>query len=429
MLTSILLASCLIAADPTAKVAKSEVDNLVLKLNDDHADVRAKAETQLIKLGPSALDVLPKPESQTDAAPRDALRRVFKALLAARAEAGVSASTVTLHGRLKLSQVLAEIQKQTGNNITAPPQPAGVPAVDPEVKVEFDKTPFWTALDDVLDQVALSVYPYGQPGALQLVPRGPHDLPRVGRASIVGPLRIDAVRVTTGRNLRATTPSTLQVSLEVAWEPRLQPIAVKQRMADTKAVDSTGAALAAESPETEPEAPLPRQGSSALEMVVPLTMPASGAKEITSLKGTLRIMMLGKVETFSFDKLLKGKQQAKIAAATVAITDFRKNGDAWEVGVQLQYDDAGDALESHRNWALENKAYLKDSNGTPIDRDSMETTSRSTNAKGIVDKLGVAYVFALDKDKSPEKMTFIYETPGLIATKEFAFELKGIKLP
>jgi hypothetical protein len=152
-------------------------------------------------------------------------------------------------------------------------------------------------------------------------------------------------------------------------------------------------------------------------------MPAAGAKEITSLKGTLRVMMLGKVETFSFDKLLKGKQQAKIAAATVALTDFRKNGDAWEVSVQLQYDDAGDALESHRNWALQNKAYLKGADGKPIEPDSMETTMRTPK------ELGMGYIFALDKDKSPEKMTFVYETPGLVSTKDFSFELKGIKLP
>ncbi len=71
MLSSLLIAGCLIAADPAASgVLKSEVENLVLKLNDDHADVRTKAEAQLIKLGPSALDVLPSPELQADAAPR-----------------------------------------------------------------------------------------------------------------------------------------------------------------------------------------------------------------------------------------------------------------------------------------------------------------------------------------------------------------------
>jgi hypothetical protein len=429
MLHSLLLVSCLIAAEPSNGALKSEVRTLTTKLDDESADERRKAEEELIKLGPSIIDLLPAPESQSAEGVKQALLRVRKKLQDELAQASIAGSTVTLHGSLKLSQVLAEIKKQSGNNISAPPQPAGIPAIDPEIKVDFNKTPFWNALDDVLDQTGLSIYPYGQPGILQLVPRGPNDLPRAGRASIVGPLRIEAVRVIAQRGLRTSTPSSLRVSLEVAWEPRLQPIAIKQKMADVKVVDSTGAALPVDNPESEPEAPLPRSGSSALEAVVSLGMPAAGAKEITSLKGTLRVMMLGKVDAFSFGNLLKGKQQAKIAAATVAITDFRKNGDAWEVGVQLQYEDAGDALESHRNWALQNKAYLKGPDGKSIEPDGMETTSRTTNKNGVVDALGVAYVFSLDKDQSPEKMTFVYETPGLIATKDFVYELKGIKLP
>ncbi len=423
MLSSLLLASCLIAAEPAGGTPlKTEVQNLVTQLDDEHADVRTKAETQLVKLGPAILDSLPAPDSQTSEAAKQALRRVIQKLQDAQAQASVAGSTVTLHGRVKLSQALAEIQKQTGNTIAAPPQPAGVPAVDPEIKADFDKTPFWTALDQVLDQVQLSIYPYGQPGALQLVPRGPHDLPRVGRAVVVGPLRIEPTRVNAVRDLRSTTPSVLLVTQEVAWEPRLQPIAVKQRMAALKAADSTGAAVAVDDPQAEKEA-LPRPGSSALEMDVALAMPAAGVKEIAALKGSLRVMMLGKVEAFSFDNLLKGKQQKRIAAATVAIGEVRKNGDAWEVNVQLHYDEAGDALESHRNWALANKAYLNGNDGKPIEPDSMETTMRTPK------ELGVGYIFALDKNQSPEKMSFVYETPGLIVTKDFAFELKGIKLP
>jgi hypothetical protein len=421
MLSSILLVGCLIAAQPADGAApKNEVQSLILKLDDEHADVRTKAEAQLIELGPAILDLLPAPESQSSEAARQALRRIRKTLQDAEARAGVEGSTVTLRGRLKLSQALAEIQKQTGNNIAAPPQPAGVPAVDPEVRVDFAKTPFWAALDQVLDQAGLSIYPYGQPSALQLVPRGPHDLPRVGRAVIVGPLRIEPVRVKALRDLRSTAASVLQVTLEVAWEPRLRPIAIKQPMAAVKAIDSSGAAVAADDPQAAPEA-LPRPGSSAVEMDVALAMPAPGVRELASLKGSLHMMLLGRNETFSFDKLLKAKQQKRIAAATVAIADVRKNGDAWEVNVQLRYDEAGDALESHRNWALQNKAYLKGPDGKSIEPDSMETTLRTTN------ELGVGYAFVLDKP--PEKMTFVYETPGVIVTKDFVFTLKEIKLP
>jgi hypothetical protein len=418
--------TCLIAAQPASgTVSKAEVENLVHLLDADKSKVRKAAKDHLIEMGPAVLDLLPSPESQTSEETKQALIDIRRALQSAQAQAGVEASMVTLHGRLKLSQVLAEFQKQTGNNIAPPPQPAGVPPVDPEIKVDFAKTPFWTALDQVLDQVQLSIYPYGQGEALQLVPRGPRDLPRVGRATVVGPLRIEPIRVHALRDLRSTTPAVLQVTLEVAWEPRLRPISIRQPMAAVKAVDSAGAAVVADDLQAAPEA-LPRPGCSAVEMDVALAMPAPGVREFASLKGSLHIMLLGRTESFSFGDLLKGnpqkgKQEKRIAAATVELADVRKNGDAWEFNVRLRYDDAGDALESHRNWALQNKVYLKDPAGKQIEPDSMETTLRTPK------EIGVGYVFALNE--SPEKMTFVYETAGLIATKDFAFELKGIKLP
>jgi hypothetical protein len=275
-------------------------------------------------------------------------------------------------------------------------------------------------LDSVLDQAQLSIYPYGQPGALQIVPRGPNDLPRTGRTTIRGPMRIEPVSVLARRELRSSSPPALQISLEVAWEPRLQPIAVKQRMADLKVRDSSGGSVAAEDPQAEKEA-FPRLGSSALEMDIALAMPARPLKEISSLKGSLRAMVLGKVETFKFENLLKGKQEKRIASATVALDEVRKNGDTWEVFVRLHYDDAGDALESHRNWALQNEAHLEDAHGKKIEPDSMETTLRSKN------EIGVGYVFAMPD--LPKNLAFVYKTPGMVVTKDFPYEVRGIRMP
>jgi hypothetical protein len=272
----------------------------------------------------------------------------------------------------------------------------------------------------------LSIYPYGQPGALQIVSRGPNDLPRTGRAAIQGPLRIEPVSVTAKRELRSSSPPALQVSLEVAWEPRLQPISIKQRMAELKVLDPSGGGVAADNPEAEKEA-FPRLGSSAVELDIALAMPAGAPatpgplKEIASLSGALRAMLLGKVETFKFENLLKGKQEKRIAAATVTLDEVRKNGDSWEVFVRLRFDDAGDALESHRNWVLQNAAHLEDAKGAAIEPDSMETTLRTKN------EIGVGYVFAMAD--FPKDLAFVYKTPGMILTKDFPFEVRGIKMP
>jgi hypothetical protein len=421
MLTPLLLIGCLFAGEPVGDSAtNTEVLKLVRNLDADTQDERRAAENRLIELGPAILDLLPSPDSQPNDNLKNALVRIRQQLQKTKADKSIEASTVTLHGKLKVSKALAEIQKQTGNSIADLPRTAAASIPDPEITVQFDRTPFWTALDFVLDRAQLSIYPYGQAGALQIVPRGPNDLPRTGRAAVQGPMRIEPVSVTAKRELRSSTAPALQIALEAAWEPRLQPIAIKQRMADIKVQDPTGGSLSADNPEAEKEA-FPRVGSSAVELDIALAMPRQPLKEIALMKGNLRAMMLGKVETFRFSDLLKGKQEKRIAAATVMLDEVRKNGDSWEIFVRIRFDDAGDALESHRNWILQNEAYLDDAGGKPIQPDTMETTLRTKN------EIGIGYVFALAE--FPKNLAFVYRTPVMIVTKDYSYELRGVKMP
>src|SRR5271157_6656003 len=230
MLAPFVVIGCLLASEPANDAAlRTEVLKLVHKLDADTEKERKEAENRLLELGPAVLELLPSPESQPNDNPAIVIRRIRRQLQETLAAKSLEASTVTLQGRLKISKVLAEIQRQTGNTIADLPRAAGAAIPDPEIDVRFDKTPFWTALDAVLDQAQLSVYPYGQPHALKVVPRGPNDLPRTGRATIQGPMRIEPVSVLAKRELRSSSTPALQVSLEVAWEPRLKPIAIKQR--------------------------------------------------------------------------------------------------------------------------------------------------------------------------------------------------------
>jgi hypothetical protein len=111
----------------------------------------------------------------------------------------------------------------------------------------------------------------------------------------------------------------------------------------------------------------------------------------------------------------------RIAAAKVTLEEVRKNGDTWELAVHVGFDDAGDALDSHRNWILQNPAYLEGPDGKPIPYDSMETTERDKNG------IGLSYQFALKE--LPASGAFVYKTPAMIVTKDFGYELKDIRLP
>ena len=116
------------------------------------------------------------------------------------AESATRASLITLHSpAMPLSKVLAALQEQSGNRIIDTRRRPGATLPDPELKVDFDRTPFWQALDEVLDQAELSVYPFGQQHALCIVPRSPGQLPRKGRASYSGPFRFEPIRLFAGR--------------------------------------------------------------------------------------------------------------------------------------------------------------------------------------------------------------------------------------
>jgi hypothetical protein len=423
MFSVMLMAGWVVAAQP-AKTENAElqtqVNRLVRQLDANEKAKRDAAEEALIKFGPAILDLLPTRYRSEEEKQR--VGRIRQKLQNIVGDDFAKASLVTLSAeKMPLSKILAAIQRQTGNTITDGRKAAGGPIPDPELTVAFHKTPFWKALDTVLDQAGLTVYPFVD-NAIQIMPLAPQQLPRVGQAAYSGPFRLEPVRIVARRELRTRLDPVLMLTLQVAWEPRLKPIGLKQRRADVKAVDDTGKVLAIDDPEAETEALLPR-GATAVDLTVPLGLPARPAKEIASLAGSVQAMIPGKTEEFKFTDLIKAKEvQRRIAGATVTLEQVRKTEDKlWEVNIRVQFDDAGKSLESHRAWITQNEAYLEGPDGKPITPDSSETTQRSK------DGIGMGYVFALEKP--PEGMTFVYKTPGTIITRSFPYELKNIPLP
>jgi hypothetical protein len=87
----------------------------------------------------------------------------------------------------------------------------------------------------------------------------------------------------------------------------------------------------------------------------------------------------------------------------------------------VRFDDAGDALASHRQWIFSNEAYLEGPDGKPIAYDTFDTTAQSQN------ELGVAYLFRTGRPLG--ELTFVYKTPGTIVTRAFDYEMKNLELP
>ena len=220
----------------------------------------------------------------------------------------------------------------------------------------------------------------------------------------------------------------LVVTLEAAWEPRLRVISLVQRMADVCAIDDRGHPLPVADRQAQREVPVDGEAT-AVKLDLPLQLPSRRVQQIASLKGKLLATIPGRIETFRFSNLADAKNvQQRIAGVTVTLEQVRKSsprplgeGTAWEVRITVRFDDAGDALASHRQWIFNNPAYLEGPDGKPIAYDTFETTAQGKN------ELGLAYLFRTDRPLTD--LTFVYKTPGTIVTRGFDYELKDIKLP
>jgi hypothetical protein len=433
MIHCLLLVTSLLAGQvekPTGDELKSDVRRLVRQLDAAQLAQRDAAEAELLKRGPAILDLLPPAGDRQSAEVRQRLDRVRQRLQQQAADASVRPSTITLRAdAMPLANVLKELQRQSGNAIVdrrGKLGDGGEDAPDSPLKVNFNKTFFWQALDQLADEHGLLIYPFEE-GAKIAVRTLPNKQPfitrplRAANACYSGPFRFEPVSVVARRELQPLPHGSLSVSVETAWEPRLRIIGLMQRMADVKAVDDKGNSLPVADAEAQLEIPT-GPDAAAVKLDIPLQLPSRDVRRIASLKGKLLAMIPGKTETFRFDKMAKAKNvEKRVAGVTVILEQVTKNNDVWEVRMTVRFDDAGDALASHRTWIFNNEAYLEGPGGKRIDRENFETTAQEKN------EVGIAYLFSTDQPL--DKLTFVYKTPGTIVNSGFDYELKNIELP
>jgi hypothetical protein len=327
---------------------------------------------------------------------------------------------VTLRGAMPLEKVFAALQEQTGNRFDT--SRLGGPVLKQEVAVDYQKTPFWEAMDRLLSQAKLTFYPYGEKRSVELLPQsGPRQPRPNGQVSYAGPFRFEAVSVLAQRDLRSPENRSLRLEIELAWEPRLAPINFRQRLTDVKAVDDRGHPLATESREAALEIPVER-GPIAKRFSLPLALPARDVRTIASLRGTLQALVPSQMETFRFDQLPAAKDVVKRAArVTVVLEGAGKSDKSVDVRVLVRFDQAGEALASHRTWIFNNPAYLQRPGGKPITPESAMPTRQTDN------ELGIAYEFRVDGPL--EDYVFVYQTPGMILSTPLEYEFRDIPLP
>jgi hypothetical protein len=411
------------AADPPSAEVVAE---LVAQLDAPQKAARDEAEKKLIALGPAVVDRLPKLGPDASAEVETRLSRVRMAHYRARAEASVSATTVTLAVKdAPLENLLADIEKQTKNHLVDFRERFGQEAKPITITLDAGKQPFWKTIDALTAQAGMEVYHFSGEDGLAFV-AAPHAAAPakdsvVKAVSYSDAFRIEAKRVTAIRSPASAEPGELRVELEVAWEPRLKPLFLTSRMSKVEARDDQGATI--EPGNAELAAEIPPQGKSCrAEVVLPFIAPPRASQSIKTLKGTFEVLIPAEHHTFRFAKLDdSGKQEQKAAAVTVSIEEPRKNGDLVQIALTLKYDNPANALESHRAWFYKNPCYLLAADGTKTPPGTIELTRQSD------DSLSLNLLFAPEEDWS--KQTLIYQAPADIVSLPVTYQFSDLPLP
>lgn len=410
---------------------RTQIVRLVTQLDSARADERDAAEKSLLELAGTTtedidrfLEFLPQDSDQMPLAVRDRLANIRRAVEDRMAKTAVAATKVTLSAvNMPLAEVFAAIEKQTSNRLVDNRQGDAPDAGSRggSVTIELNDEPFWPAVDKLLDAAQLDVYTYGGENVLSIVSRSDENARRFGRAHYTGPFRIEILEIQSQRSLRQPQRKSLKLQMEVAWEPRLRPIALSQPIEDVEATTDTSSQLPVSQPEAVLDVEVP-DGTQAAEILLSLELPPRDAKRIVSLHGKLRALVPGRQVKFRFDDIARasGKSQRR-GGVRVTLDSVRQNNAIWEVHMRLTLDDANQALESHRGWVLHNKSYLVGADGEAIDNAGLETTRQTPN------EVGVAYLF--DLPNGLEGLGWVYETPAAIVEVPVEYEIKDIELP
>lgn len=397
---------------------------------------RDAAEKELIAHGVDVLDYL-EPVT-TDKTTTDAIQRTnrVRAALEKIAVAEVTeASKITLKGKMSVVAALAQIQKQTDNNVLLPDETPDL-FKDKEIDLDFKDATFWEVLADVMEKGDLIVNTYGgSQGVLVLTPTDEARMAAVAPAGAAPPKKkakpkiprnvsgifdLSVTQVSAARNLADPKLNYCNLHMMIRWEPRVTPISVVLPAKTIKAIDEFDNPIEITNKDAVMSGTVQREIPE-LEFTIPIGLLDRQIEEIKSLDAQIDAVLPGRMESFKFKKLGKldvGAKQTK-AGATVTFGGIAKNEELFGVTISLGFDEEHNALESHQSWVYSNKVELRNDAGEVFDSLAYEGV-RQTNSE-----ITIRYYF----DKDPKNLNLFYKTPAAIVKVPVKISLKKIPLP
>lgn len=410
---------------------RDRVGQLVERLTTAGAADRDAAESALVGLGAKVLPLLPSdaPKSSDDDA-RARLARVREKLDQAQERAALTASRVTIRGEgLRLTEVLRELQRQTGNRITDLREVYGAEATNPALDVDIRDRPFFEALDEVARLAGVTPNFFTGDGSVGLMPGYPEmeGRPAAERPEsrpvlrYPGPFRVEFKRMAATRDL-ATGQGQASAQFEIAWEPRLRPMLLALKSEGLEITDDRGEAVAPDVMEESSNVVL-RPENPVVEVNLAMKAPDRAARSLRSLKVKGEVTLPAGLKQFRFPKL--DARDVTVEQGEVKITHESTEVDenVWKIRLRLEMPGEGEAFESYQQGLFNNSLWLQRADGSRFEHNG----GFSNYAYGP-GRLGFEYLF-VDPPGKPADYTLIYETPSRVVSIPLEFEFDDVPLP
>lgn len=398
----------------TPEELKSEVAKLSEQLDDNKTSTRDAAEAKLLELGPAVSEFLPSVSEGSSPEWQMRIDRIRQAISKREYQEYTLPSTVTMKGEISGEAALRQLSEQTGNVISL----ENVAGLERSVLTDFEETPFWEAIDEILDQLDLTIGA-GDGESIRLIPRAETAPLRIAAANYSGVFRIEPVSVDKSVSFIQPTESNCQIHLLLAWEPRLRPIQVKFELENIELICDDGEILNANPKQATDFLPI---SGSQMQVALEFNLPTREAKRILRWNGSIKVSIPGKPVTLEFTDLDKA-QNTKLTAGSLAVVleKARKNRGVHELLVSVSLAQSGQTNDAFRGWATMHEAYLLNEKSERVENVGWSTT-RMTNSS-----VGLSYLFELDKGF--EGCKFLYRAPGSIVEQTIEYSIEDIPLP
>ncbi|QDT93389.1 hypothetical protein [Gimesia algae] len=416
--------------NPVLKQAelKRQVETLITQLDANQRLKREQAENKLIRLGKPVLALLPPPELVPTPSIREALVRVRLQIEKQAARDSLQASLITLKGSYTFKTVLQQISSQSGNQIDL--QKLTAAFLNKKIQVEFEKTPFWQAIDELSQKLSLDYQINGSSDSLQFQlnseesSAGPTKDQRV---YYDGSFRMTVLNLRS-RPLRGnSSKDLLAVKFHVEVEPRLRPLFLSYAANEIHCKTSQSKNLSLFTPQAKLEIPL-GEGGKNVNFTMTWILDSAQKNSLFDIRGALQMELAAETLPISFDTLDQSagaiRRRGNVSVELVNVEQKKRpTSQTLNVRIALSYDYGGPAFESHRTWIYHNRAYLENPAGQKFWLNGASHTTLESAGK-----IGVSYQFT-DLPLQQNRFRFVYLAPTLITAAPIRFHFENLKLP